>query len=113
VQTALQLCAANDPGSEHWSEESFVGRLTEYAEFDRHLYAELANAITGVAKSPTVADVWCLLRILERVTLLIGCHLDPTDGYRIANLTDEEVADFNNEFRNRLRELSWQGESAS
>ncbi|HVY63825.1 MAG TPA: hypothetical protein VHH11_03305 [Gammaproteobacteria bacterium] len=108
-ETARMTCAVNDPGSEHWSEDSFVGRLTEQATFDEGLFAELERAIVTVAKaSPGAEAVWALLRILERVTLLTGAHLDPRDVYRIGNLDDERVADFNNHFRFTLRELSLQ-----
>lgn len=109
VQSARRTCSENDPGSEQWSEASFVGRLTEEAVFDRGLYEALERAIGCVANgSPTAEDVWSLLRILERVTLLIGSHLDPADAYRIANLREDEVLDFSNDFRFLLRELSLQ-----
>lgn len=109
MESARSTCAENDPGSERWSEASFVGRLTEEAVFDRGLYASLERAMVAVGEgSPTAEDVWSLLRILERVTLLIGSHLDPGDVYRITNLQQDEVLDFNNEFRFLLRGLSLQ-----
>jgi hypothetical protein len=113
VQSALKTCAENDPGSEHWSEASFVGRLTEEGLFDDALYHVLEQAIVSVCKErPETAAVWSLLRMLERVTLLTSSHFDPTDVYRIGNLEDEQVIDFSNRFRFLLRELSFQQPAA-
>jgi hypothetical protein len=109
VRSALETCAQNDPGSEHWSQASFVGRLTEEGFFDDDLYHALEQAMVSVCREhPTTAAIWSLLRTLERVTLLTGSHFDPTDVYRIGNLDDERVAEFNNRFRFLLRELSFQ-----
>lgn len=106
---ALQTCAANDPGSEQWLKGSFVGRLTEDGVFDPVLYEALEKSILAAGRDrPAVQTVWTLLRILERITLLVGCHLDPADVYRIANMQDEQVADFNNHFRFMLRDVSLQ-----
>ena len=104
---ALATCAANDPGSQHWSERSFVGRLTEYAVFDQALYEALERAIVIAAREqPSAETVWCLLRILERVTLLTAAHRDPSDVYRMEGAPNDDVLDFENQFRFLLRDLS-------
>jgi hypothetical protein len=50
----------------------------------------MEQAINHVCREqPSAATVWTLLRILERVTLLIGAHVDAKDVYRIGNREDD------------------------
>ena len=101
------LLALNDPCSDAWSETSFLGRLMEDALFDEDSYADLeATMIRSIAESADFDTLGVIIRIIERITLMLKCHVDPGDEFRIDNLSDGQVAEIDRRVRFCLLEIS-------
>ena len=102
------LLAQNDPASDGWEDESFLGRLMEEGLFDGNGYAELEAAMieTASAGPQHVETLGVDARITERITRMTKRHVDPGDAYRIENLDDEEVAEIDRRVRHCLLEIS-------
>ena len=102
------LLAQNDPASDGWEDDSFLGRLMEEGLFDGNGYAELEAAMieTAGAGPQHFETLGVVARITERITLMAKRHVDPADAYRIENLDDEEVAELDRRVRHCLLEIS-------
>ena len=99
--------AVNDPYSDEWDDQSFLGRLMEEGLFDEDGYvaveAAMASAVSDGLDFPTLGQI---IRIIERITLLLKRHTDAGDDYRIGNLDDRQIADFDQRVRYCLLEIS-------
>ncbi len=104
----FQLLSESDPFSNDWREGSFMERLTEHGDFDSAAFAQLEEALVYVAGMENLTFSWLgiMIRIVEQLTLMLRCHADPHDPYRVTNLTDEEVTGFDNRIRFLLVEIS-------
>jgi hypothetical protein len=101
------LLAQNDPCSDGWDETSFLGRLMEEELFDEERYAEVETAmIRAVAEGPDFPTLGVIIRIVERITLMLKRHVDAGDPYRIQNFDDTQVADLDRRVRYCLLEIS-------
>jgi hypothetical protein len=101
------LLSENDPCSDAWDEASFLGRLMEEALFDEDRYADVERMmIRAVAEGPDFQTLGVIIRIVERITLMLRRHVDPGDAYRIENLDDEQVAELDRRVRYYLVEIS-------
>jgi hypothetical protein len=103
----ITLLSENDPCSDAWNEASFLGRLMEDALFDEEGYADLEAAmIRAVSEAADFDTLGVIIRIIERITLMLKSHVDPNDVYRIENLDDEQVAELDRRVRFCLLEIS-------
>jgi hypothetical protein len=101
------LLAQNDPCSDAWDEASFLGRLMEESLFDEDRYADVERAmIRAVAEGPDFPTLGVIIRIVERITLMLKRHVDAGDPYRIENLDEEQVAELDRRVRYCLVEIS-------
>ena len=101
------LLAQNDPCSDSWSEESCLGRLMEEALFDEEGYSTVEAAmIRAVAEGATFETLGVIIRIIERVTLMLKRHVDAGDEYGIVNLDDGQVHEIDRRVRYCLVEIS-------
>jgi len=101
------ILAENDPFCQAWREGSFIGRLTEEAQFDGSAYAILENAILRVAADgPDVETSGLIMRVFEQVTLLIRWHFQQGEAYRIENIEIEALLEFDKRFRFLIIDLS-------
>ncbi len=101
------LLAQNDAYNDAWDEGSILGRLMEEGLFDEERYAELEAAIVGaVAEGVDFETFGQIIRIIERLTLMVRRHVDPADHYRIDNLDDDQVAELDRRVRFCLQEVS-------
>ena len=101
------LLAQNDAYNDAWDEGSVLGRLMEEGLFDEERYAELEAAIVGaVAEGVDFETFGQIIRITERVTLMVRRHVDPQDHYRIDNLDEDQVAELDRRVRFCLQEIS-------
>jgi hypothetical protein len=101
------LLVENDPCSDAWSENSFLGRLMEDAVFDEEEYSIVEAAmIRAVAEGATFETLGVIIRIIERITLMLKRHVDAGDEYSIANLDDGQVHDLDRRVRFCLVEIS-------
>ncbi|MET0292714.1 MAG: hypothetical protein ABW136_10155 [Steroidobacteraceae bacterium] len=97
----------NDPYSDDWDDASFLGRLMEEALFDQEGYVEVEAAmVAAVSEGVDFATLGQIIRIIERVTLMLKRHVDAGDDYRIDNLDDEQVNEFDQRVRYCLLEIS-------
>ena len=103
----FSLLAENDPCSDAWNEAAFLGRLMEDALFDEEGYADLEAAmIRAVAETADFETLGVIIRIVERITLLLKRHVDAGDDFRIENLDDGQVAELDGRIRFCLLEIS-------
>jgi hypothetical protein len=103
----VSLLSQNDPCSDAWTETSFLGRLMEDALFDEDGYAELEAAmIRAISESADFETLGVIIRIVERITLMLKCHVDAGDAYRIENLSDGQVAEIDRRVRFCVLEIS-------
>jgi hypothetical protein len=101
------LLAENDPCSDTWSESSFLGRLMEDALFDEEGYSTVEAAmIRAVAEGATFDTLGVIIRIIERITLMLKRHVDPGDEYNIVNLNDGQAHEIDRRVRYCLVEIS-------
>jgi hypothetical protein len=101
------LLDENDPCSDAWNETSVLGRLMEEGLFDEEGYADLEAAlIRAVAERADLETLGVIIRIIERITLMLKSHVDPNNVYRVANLDDEQVAELDRRVRFCLLEIS-------
>lgn len=102
------LIRENDPFSEHWREGSFVEQLTEYGRFHVDEYLRLDEALIKVAALGLDVDTLGLVvRVFEQISLMVKCHIDPHDVYRIADLDEEQVAEFDRRIRFLMIDMSF------
>ena len=103
----VSLLAENDPFSDDWNEESFLGRLMEEGLFDEEGYADVETAMVGaVTDGLDFGTLGAIIRIVKRITLMLKSHVDPREDYRIDNLDDEQVAELDKRVRFCLLEIS-------
>lgn len=103
----FSLLSENDPCSDAWDETAFLGRLMEDALYDEEGYVELEAAmIRAVSEATDFETLGVIIRIIERITLMLKRHVDPGDEYRIENLDDEQVAELDKRVRFCLLEIS-------
>jgi hypothetical protein len=101
------LLAENDPCSDAWSETSFLGRLMEEGVFDEEGYSTVEAAmIRVVAEGATFETLGVIIRIIERITLMLKRHVDAGDEYSIVNMDDGQVHDLDRRVRFCLVEVS-------
>jgi hypothetical protein len=101
------LLAENDPCSDAWSESSFLGRLMEDSLFDEEGYAGVEAAmIRAVAEGATFDTLGVIIRICERITLMLKRHVDAGDEYSIVNLDDGQAHEVDRRVRFCLVEIS-------
>jgi Immunity protein 41 len=101
------LLAENDPCSDSWSEDSFLGRLMEQGLFDEDGYSGVEAAmIRAVAEGATFDVLGVIIRIIERITLMLKRHVDAGDEYTIENMDDGQVHDVDRRVRFCLVEIS-------
>jgi hypothetical protein len=101
------VLARNDPASDGWLDDSFLGRLMEERLFDDERYAELEAAMIEAASAgPHFETLGVVARITERITQMARRHVDPQDDYRIGNLDDAQVSDLDSRVRFLLLEVS-------
>ena len=101
------LLQRNDPYSDAWDETSFLGRLMDDGLFDEDGYAEVEAAIIdAVNDGVDFATLGEILRIIERMTLMLKRHVDAGDEFRITNLDDAQVAELDQRVRFCLLEIS-------
>jgi len=101
------LLVENDPCSDDWSDTSFLGRLMEDAVFDEEGYSIVEAAIIrSVAEGATFETLGVIIRIIERITLMLKRHVDAGDEYSITNLDDSQVQDLDRRVRFCLVEVS-------
>ena len=62
--------------------------------------------IRAVSERADFETLGAFTRIVERITLMLRRHVDPGDVYRIENLDDEQVAEFDRRVRYCLIEIS-------
>jgi hypothetical protein len=101
------LLAENDPCSDSWSEDSFLGRLMEQGLFDEEGYSGVEAAmIRAVAEGATFDVLGVIIRIIERITLMLKRHVDAGDEYSIVNMDDGQAHDVDRRVRFCLVEIS-------
>lgn len=101
------LLQKNDPCSDAWDETSFLGRLIENSLFDEEGYAEVEAAmVDAVTEGVDFSTLGEIIRVIERVTLMLKRHVDAGDDYRIDNLDDAQVAEIDQRVRFCLLEIS-------
>jgi hypothetical protein len=97
--------ARNFPHCDEYSDQSFLGKLhedyiwdeAEYWAYEAALYG-LATIFSGSSELPREL-AWRVLRIYSHALLLIGCHSDSRDKFKIRNLSDDQIT----ELRERLQ----------
>jgi hypothetical protein len=107
LEDEISLLSENDPCGDAWSEASFLGRLMEDGSFDEEGYTDLETAmIRAVSDGLDFQTLGMIIRIVERITLMLKRHVDPLDEYRIEGLDDEQVAEMDRRVRFCLLEVS-------
>lgn len=87
----------NFPWCDENSDDSFIGILheeykwsdTEYFKLDKEIY-ELSVQYKESESIPREL-AWRTLRIFSILMQYIGCHFDPNDGFKIKELTNEQI----------------------
>jgi len=103
----VSLLLENDPFGDAWSEDSVLGRLMEEGLFDEEAYAELETVLVrAVVDGLDFGTLGVIVRVVERMTLLLKRHVDPNDEFHIGNLDDEQVAELDRRVRYCLLEIS-------
>jgi len=103
----VSLLLENDPFGDAWSESSVLGRLMEEGLFDEEAYAELETVLVrAVVDGLDFGTLGVIVRVVERMTLLLKRHVDPNDEFHIGNLDDEQVAELDRRVRYCLLEIS-------
>ena len=103
----VSLLLENDPFGDAWSEDSVLGRLMEEGLFDEEAYAELETVLVrAVVDGLDFGTLGVIVRVVERMTLLLKRHVDPNDEFHIGNLDDEQVAELDRRVRHCLLEIS-------
>jgi hypothetical protein len=101
------LLSVNDPFSDDWNEESFLGHLMEEGLFSEEGYVDLEAAMVGaVTDGLDFGTLGAIIRVVERITLMLKNHVDPREEYRIVNLDDDQVAELDRRVRFCLLEIS-------
>jgi hypothetical protein len=101
------LLTENDPCSDAWSESSFLGRLMEDGLFDEEAYSAVEAAmIRSVAEGANFETLGIIIRIIERITLMLKRHVDPRDEYSVVNLDDGQAHEVDRRVRFCLVEIS-------
>lgn len=102
------LIRQNDPFSDDWREGSFVEQLTEYGRFHADEYLRLEGALIEVAALGLDVDTLGLVvRVFEQISLMVKCHVDPHDVYRIEGLDEEQVVEFDRRIRFLMVDISF------
>lgn len=87
----------NFPYSDQFAADSFLGKLHEEYVWDDEEYEKLEKEIYKQFEILKSTDdipreiAWSLTRIFSYLMLIIGCHLDPNDGFTIKSLTAEQI----------------------
>ncbi|WP_226501508.1 Imm41 family immunity protein [Pseudomonas sp. MWU16-30322] len=92
---AHSVIARNSSDCEEYDDYSFIGRLHEESIWAHDDYWMLEWALYQLAmgKSPSQELSRRIFRIFSYTFLLLGCHLDRRDSFRIENLKSKEVYD--------------------
>jgi hypothetical protein len=89
--------ASNDSQSTAWNEDSFLGILHERHQWDAEAYFRFEAALYEFCDARMTDGVlrkWIegvAARVFSYTMLMFSCHFDPSDGFRIQNLNDEEL----------------------
>lgn len=83
---------------EDFSEESFVSQLHETCVWDDKEYFLLEDFLYETCTTFDVENIprstfWPAMRIYSYLMLMLGCHLDPDDGFVIKNITREQFSE--------------------
>lgn len=83
----------NFPWSDRYSDSSFVNGLYESKKWSKNDYWELEWALCELCSNFDYnSDLrWPIFRLFSIISGLIGCHLDPNDGYFLVDVGREEV----------------------
>jgi hypothetical protein len=89
------VVARNVPWCEEQDDSSFLGHLHERNVWDDAEYWLLEWAVVRLTRSARFDRelAWRLFRIFSHTFLVLGCHFDPADGFRVKNKSDDEVVD--------------------
>lgn len=97
----------NFPGSVEYSRSSFVGIFHEECVWDDNTYVELEDALYELSEkhknmsSFPRQEYWPAMRIYSYLANTLGCHFDPNDGFKLQNLSIEQVCNR----RDRLQQV--------
>jgi len=79
---------------------SFSGRLHEEGLWDRGEYWLLERALYELAKADTSQELtWRVFRIFSYCFMVIGCHFDRNDGFKITNIKRRELYELRERFQ--------------
>ena len=94
---AAAAIASNDNTSSEWSDSSFVGALHEYHRWDAGLYFRFEAALYDFCEKRITDEVLrnsvdrVAARVFGYTMLMFSCHFDSSDGFKVQNLTDDEL----------------------
>jgi hypothetical protein len=97
--------ASNDCSSPKWSDSSFVGILHERHQWDSAAYLVFEASLYDICeRRKSDANLREFVdRVVSRVfgytMLLFACHYDPSDGFVILNLNEDELATWRERFQ--------------
>ena len=87
------VIACNFPWCPEQNDASFLGRLHEEGVWDTDEYWRLEWALYQlVNEAPRSQETsWRVFRIFSHTFLSLGCHFDPNDGFKLKDLTNDEI----------------------
>lgn len=101
IASAQFAISRSFPWCEEHDDRSFLGQLHEGGVWDVGEYWSLESALLELKSAgvftPEIA--WRAFRVFSHTMLLLAAHSDPDDGFRIVNLSQEEL----HEFRERMQ----------
>jgi hypothetical protein len=97
--------ASNDVTSPQWSDSSFIGILHERHQWDSAAYLAFEASLYEIRKQRNFDAILrefadrVVSRVFGYTMLMFACHYDPSDGFSIQNLNDDELASWRERFQ--------------
>jgi hypothetical protein len=99
--SAEHVVARNFPWCDEHDDSSFLGRLHEESVWDESEYWELEWALHELMLRGAFERelAWRIFRVFSHTMLVLGCHFDPNDGYRIRDLSADDAHEWRERFQ--------------
>ncbi len=87
----------NFPWCDEYSNDSFIGIIHEKHIWDDKEFFNLENSILEQAALTRSSSnlhrelSWRVMRIFSYLMSLFACHYDPNDGFKITNISSEQI----------------------
>ena len=90
---AERVIARNFAGCPGYDEQSFSGRLHEDSMWDWHEYWQLEKALYDLCAIDDFRRevAWPIFRIFSYGQMVLSCHFDPNDHFKIKELSSDEI----------------------